>query len=97
MKIPKSVKIGGYNYKVSFKGMEDLKRGGGEKDDLCGTCDPLTSEISILQELTKEQKLSTFIHECIEAYNHVYGMKLTHNQICQAESMVFDLFQQLKK
>ena len=94
MKIPKTVKIGGYTYSVQYR---DTLKETEKSDECCGTCDMQTFEINILKSLKPKQKFSTFLHECIEAYNHIMGMQMKHNQIVQCETMVYDLFSQLTK
>jgi hypothetical protein len=92
MEIPKSIRVAGYDYSIGF--LDEVTSDDGE---CCGTCDFNKYEIKISKRLTKQQQLSTFIHEYFEAVNHVYGINLKHNQIEAIESGVYQLCQQIMK
>ena len=94
MKIPKKIKIGGYEFIVTYH--DTLKDPPNDNDECVGKCDYVNFSIKIINGLKRQQELTTFLHECLEAVNFVYGVGLKHKQIEALESAVFQLIQQIK-
>ena len=70
IKIPKRMKIGGFNYKIRTD-----KRTSGEldADGNWGRHRPLTREILIDATASPQQVSASFIHECLHAIDHIYA------------------------
>jgi len=76
MKIPKSVKIGAYTYKV--KTVKVLTHNG---NDLTGLCDNDKCVISILDGMTKVDEKIVLIHECLHAIENAYGIQIGEKRV----------------
>lgn len=77
--VTKGIKVGGFDYAVdlSEKAHRDLLA-----DNDAGQCDCRNLVISIDKEGNEQQISKTFIHEVIEAVNHVYcNGKVEHEKI----------------
>jgi hypothetical protein len=79
--ISKGIAVGGFHYEVdmSEKAHRDLSA-----DNDNGQCDMLNNVISINRDINELSISKTFIHEVIEAVNHVYcDNKIEHEKIQQ--------------
>lgn len=76
------MKILGYDYTVKYIPLAD-------PEDF-GEIDFLKSEINIHDGISKDKKISTIIHEIIEAGNYHLELELTHKQITGLEVAIFD-------
>jgi hypothetical protein len=88
MKIPEKVKIGGLNYTVKLLKM-DTEAG---QDAIIGQHDSGQIEIIIDNTVPKDKQESTFIHEILEAINHIYGLKLKHHTLDALEAGLYQVF-----
>ena len=95
MKLPKSIKVAGYNCKVT--------RGDiivdGEGD--FGTFDYNTYGIELAQEKdfdSEEQEASTFVHEWLHAILHIYKIKVADEEdmVERLETAIFQIFKDNK-
>jgi len=50
-----------------------------------GMCNTFTQEIHVAPAQCPQQKVSTLVHEALEAMNSLLGLKLSHAKICQLE------------
>ncbi len=91
MKIPKSVKIGGQNYKIIIK---DLNKS--ECQDNCGYCRTTDNEIYINSSMSQEQQETTLLHEILEALNFNYQLDLEHNKIQTLEATLYQVLKDNK-
>lgn len=91
MKIPKSIKIGGQNYKVIIK---DLDKS--EAQNNCGYCRATDNEIYINTSISQEQQESTLLHEILEALNFNYQLELEHNKIQTLEATLYQVLKDNK-
>lgn len=79
MKIPKSVKIGGQNYKVELvNGLAD-----------CGSTNFDKQIILINKDQTENRQLSALYHEIIEIWNEAGDLDLRHQTIQTLESFMY--------
>ena len=75
MNIPKSIKIGGHEYKVIFPYVFT------ERVDRCGDCNGETKVMRIAQKVNEELRSDstifvTFIHECLHAIDNLTGHEM---------------------
>jgi len=85
MKIPKTVKVGAYTYKVEF--VDTLKH---EGNDLLGLCDNESYTISIVKKLKPIPLKVVFLHECLHAIENVYGCVLGENKVNKFDHYLVD-------
>lgn len=85
MKIPKKLKIAGYEYSVEFS--EDLAR----DKDLFGDFNGRMQRIRIEKSLTKERQFGVLLHEIIEAIDYHYQLELEHNKIKAFETALYQV------
>lgn len=76
------MKILGYDYAVDYVSLET-------PEDF-GEIDFLKSKINIHADVSKDKKISTVIHEIIEAGNYHLELKMSHKQITGLEVTIFD-------
>lgn len=76
--IPHNIEIGGIKINIKFIPL-------GKNGNNYGMYYGNESRITIANELSQGQKQSTFIHETIEAINHIYSIGLKHEQIEKLE------------
>lgn len=57
-----------------------------------GMFDPNTHTIFVAKDLDQEKKISTLIHEILEALNYYLDLKLRHSKIEDLEWGLFSLF-----
>ena len=91
MKIPKSIRIGGFTYKVDV--IDNLVEDGQE---CFGTCSVNEQSIKIRDGLPKQMIKCTLIHECLEAINYHYKLNLKHDNIERLDSALLDLLENNK-
>jgi len=86
MKIPKKIKIGGFNWEVKEVGfIVDTKA------DALGRMNPTILTIEILKSLAPEQRNSVLLHEIIEAIDMQCDLDLDHKTICVLETMLYQV------
>ena len=93
VKIPKSIKIGGFTYKIDMSQTRDseLKNNGN-----FGECSVIPRKISIATNLHPQQTSETFIHEVLHSIDDVYGhYQLTEEQCKHLSSGLLQVFEQL--
>lgn len=83
--LPKSVRIGAQTYTV----IADPNLAA--EDDCFGQRNSRRLTISIDSGAHEDRQAQTLMHEALEAANHEYHVKLTHDQIEQLECAVFAL------
>ena len=86
MKIPKTIKIGGFNYQVILK---DRYKEDGSTD--LGTHSVHQLKIWIDREMVQQQQEETLLHEIIEAINDHNDLKLEHNQISGISNNIYQV------
>ena len=88
--IPRKLKIGGYDYEIidEKQGLADNGRFGYHNRN--------RNEIGIDPDCSEELKMSTLLHEILEAVNWHYDMKLKHDQICKLETTLFQVLKDNK-
>ena len=84
--LPASVRVNGLTYKVTVK-----SRAQGQ--DTYGMFDQMVQAIDIRGDLTPALQARTLLHECIEAINANYELKLDHHAIDLLEAGLWCLFQ----
>lgn len=87
MKIPKTVRICGLDYKVTLK--EDLYI----EEGCYGTHNPTTLEIQLQNhKLNEDRQMQVFIHELIHAVDlHYLNSKLSEDQVNQVANGVYQI------
>lgn len=95
VKIPKSIKIGGFDYKV-VTGLE-TSRLLSDGDGAWGKCQNALLQILFDENMTPEQFANTFIHEILHAVTYVYmgGKCLNDEQITGLANGLHQIFEQL--
>lgn len=92
--LPDSFLVGGHKVTVRMS-ESDCKKDG---EELYGYFDPDKLEVVIHPKLTGSVLRDTFLHECIEAANHLYDLSLNHQTIqTLAVAMEQVLFALIKK
>jgi hypothetical protein len=92
MRIPRKIKVGAYTFKIVYKDeLEEVI-----DKQMVGCCDPNKQQIFIKHGQIKSQEISTFLHEWIEAANHIYGIGLKHIQIEALEAAMYQLLTENK-
>jgi len=81
MKIPKSVKVGAYTYKVKLT----------SKLDSDGLCEDKTLTIWLKKDLHKTDLAITFMHECLHAIEHSYEIFLGEKKIKKLDTYLVSL------
>jgi hypothetical protein len=93
IKIPKKIKVGGFDYKVFCRGEFNANL---EDTNDWGECSGRYREIRLTTNATPQQYRSTFIHETIHAVNQVYvNNELTEFQITLLTNGLFQVLEQL--
>ena len=92
MRIPKKIKVGAYTFKIVYR--DDLEEVLDKQ--MVGMCNPNKQQIFIKHGQIKSQEISTFLHEWIEAANHIYGIGLKHIQIEALEAALYQLLTEHK-
>lgn len=78
------MKIFGYQYRVNrSKDTDELEH--------FGSFFMKRQEIAIANDMCDEQKISTLLHECIEAINAHLQLELGHSQIMGIESGIYQI------
>ena len=91
--VTKGIKVGGFDYKVDMS-EEVANRLRADRDN--GQCDCFNKVIEICQDEGEQQVSKTFIHEVIEAVNHVYcNDKLEHEKIQQLSFGIHQVMESL--
>ena len=85
MRIPKKLKIGGFE--ITIRKEKDLIL---ERENF-GEWHIKNYEIWLDSEICKQQQEETFLHEIVEAINAIYHTKLEHNQL----SLIATVFHQI--
>ncbi len=91
--IPKTFKIGGFDYtfEVSPEHDRELNSNGNQ-----GECSHTMRRIIVRSNLTPQQVSETFLHECIHAVDGVYcNYKLTEDEVYQLGNGLFQILEQL--
>lgn len=80
MKIPRSVKIGAYRYKIKWVNSLIV-----DEDDCYGNCDANECIIFLRKDIKNNpvRLQEVFLHECLHAIEHSYGMDLPETTINQ--------------
>lgn len=78
------MKILGYTYKLK-------KKNDSEFLDAMGRFHSRTQAIFLATDQNKEQKMSTVLHEIIEALNYHLELKLDHNVIMSLEASLYQV------
>jgi hypothetical protein len=79
-----SIKILGYNYTI-------VEGGASEVIGAFGRFHPKSQTIQLAENLCDEQKLSTLLHEIIEAINYHFEMELDHRIIMSLEAGLYQV------
>jgi hypothetical protein len=87
MKLPKKVKILGFDYKVRLHDTDDKEQNGA----VLGYCDFYRSRITVNSDMSEQQQVATFIHEILEAVNHHTELSLEHNKIKTLETAIYQV------
>lgn len=85
IKIPETVKIGGYIIRILRKNMDEEKRSN------MGEYHHFTQEIWLDERLTEQQEEEIFIHEILEAIKDIYLLKYSHEILNLNGVMLFAL------
>ena len=88
MKIPKTIKILGHEYKVETIDWVEGTRNNG----LCCTNKTI---ISIDNRLPRTRREETFIHELVEAIDHHLELELKHPQITAVSSALYSVLKEI--
>lgn len=91
--ITKGIKVGGFDYAVDTteRAHKDLRA-----DNDAGQCDLLNHTLSIDIERSEQAISKTFIHEVIEAVNHIYcDNKIEHEKIQQLSFGIHQVMESL--
>ena len=86
IKIPKKLKILGYDFEIILK---DLLRDSASNKN--GSAFLEEQKIWIDNNQNEEQQKSTFLHEIIEVINMANDLKFTHQQICVLETSLYQI------
>ncbi len=85
--IPKSVKIGGQEYKIVFGKANDFLI---HQPTKCyGQCDYFNCKIELSEEICQQLKETTLIHEAIHAMSEVYHMELDEHMVRILETGIY--------
>jgi len=76
MRIPKTVKIGAYIYKIIHKSKVTHKG-----VSLTGLCDNDSFEIVLEKGLSGAELMVVFMHECLHAIEYCHEIKLGENKV----------------
>lgn len=87
MKIPDTIKILGYTYKIEKVKDRTFTHG----TNNVGSCSCVHQKIWIDTNASKEQQESTLIHEVLEAINYHLRLKLGDEVICPLESAIYQV------
>jgi hypothetical protein len=91
-KVPKRIKVAGYDYKVIFEvGGRDER---GADDPAAMT--PRTQQIWIDSKQTLDGQISSLFHEIIEAINYHYELGLKHHTIAILETAWYQVLKDNK-
>jgi len=82
---PRRVKIGDSFYRIRF-----VKKIQGTDKKYSGMFYPHTKQICILNSLSKDETLKTYLHEISHAMECEYDIKISHKAIYQYEEAIFD-------
>lgn len=86
MKLPKSIKVGGKQYRIII---EDLLK---ERGQTCfGYCTPSELEIHISKDIRVEQQKDTLLHEVIEIINSENDLNLIHQTIQTLSTQLYQV------
>ena len=87
MRIPKSIRIGAYTYKV--KKINSIgKRPNGK--DASGLCEHKTRTLWIQSGLDSVEEKIVFMHECLHVIEYVYDLSLGEKKITKLDSYLVD-------
>jgi len=87
MKIPKSVRIGPYTYKVK-KSNNIRKRPNGK--NASGLCEHKTRTLWIESGLDSVEEKIVFMHECLHVIEYVYDLTLGEKKVEKLDSYLID-------
>ncbi len=91
--VSKGIQVGGYPYRIDLS--KEAKRMLLANNNM-GECDSLNRKISLMYDADEISISETFLHECIEAINHVYcNHNLDHERICQLSFGLHQVFESL--
>lgn len=76
MKLPEEIKIGVYTIPINFR--EEM---GNQKGNFVFPGYPGGPAINIMEGMTEEANMDTFLHEVTEAIDNIYDLKLQHSII----------------
>lgn len=76
MRVPKTVRVAGYDITVKYK--QDLKLQG---DDCWGTYDPHANTICLRKGMEKNRKAEIILHECIHAIDSIHLLGLSEKAV----------------
>jgi len=87
MRLPRKLVVGDDIWAIKFKkNIGSEKRNGNE---IVGLCDPSTHEITIKSGLTKDERISTAIHEILHSFEMSYGFTMDHKLVYKLEIIIF--------
>lgn len=92
MKIPKKIKIAGYNYDIKM--IKDRGKEQGSENPASIYTRHQVIWIDVNQ--AKEQQESSLFHEIIEAIDFIYELKLEHNKISCLETGLYQVLKDNK-
>ena len=92
LKIPESIKIGGFDYTVDMNNESDKFL---EAKNWTGSCGYIDKVMQISTKYSPQETSSTFIHEILHASNDVYNMgKIDEEGITNMANGVFQVLEQ---
>ena len=93
VKIPKKLKIGGFDYKIEVNARQDREL---RSDSDWGQCAYRLKRITIDSDSSEQQMSETFLHEIIHAIDGIYGhYALTEDETQHLGNGLLQVFEQL--
>jgi hypothetical protein len=89
--IPKTLKIGGFDYNIDITHDADLRA-----DGCYGQCKEMTRSIAVDSSISEQQFSHTFLHEMLHAVDSVYGINsVTEEQNKHLAQGLFQVMEEL--
>ena len=93
IKIPKTIKVGGFDYKIELSEKTDKEL---ESTQQYGASSQMLRNIKIWTRPTPQQLSETFLHEILHAVDSVYAHgSLSEEQNASISNGLFQVFEQL--
>ncbi len=90
IKIPKTIKVGGFDYRITFDLVND------EEGSKWGWWRNFPQEIELSKEAPEQRRSHTFIHELLHAIDDTYlGNKLSEDEVIGLTTGLHQILEQL--